>query len=334
MIDSSPALSERETPKLKQSEVIQALETELEEKEEEIVRLRQQMEVQAQTIRDQQSISKNDDYQLRNMQYDLSSKVELIQRLTRQLEQATLLVSEKERAFLNKKREVRHLEELMQSKINSFQETLRVKDKRIQDLEEYLSANEEHLAALQKELEKLNKIDIKEKKKFKPKPTPRFKKDGTIHTYKNDHPAPMKMYAGSTASIGSSIFFRPYNSKEIYKFDNDASRWSTLPEYSETAFTLAAVKDNLTCIGGQGSKKLRCLGDDRHDWFEAYPEMLEERSSACAISTEEMLIVAGGLKSDYSTISSVEVLRFQSYTWNPVASLSLSCAWCVCCHLR
>ena len=305
--------------KMKQSEAIQLLEDDLRGKNEEVLRLRQQMDVQAQTIRDQQHLSKNDDYQFRNMQYDLSSKVELIQRLTQQLEQATILVAEKERGFQSKKKEVRSVEQLMQSKIYSFQDTLRAKDKRIQDLEEYLSANEEHLAALQKELQKLNKIDMKEKKKFKPKPAPRFKKDGSIHTYKNDHPAPIKMYAGSTASIGSCVYFRPYNSQEIYKFDNDASRWSTLPEYLETAFTLASVKDNLTCIGGQGSRKLRCLGTN--DWFEAYPEMLEERASACAVSAQEVLIVAGGLKSNYSTIASVEILRFQSYTWLSVANL-------------
>ncbi len=309
--------------KMMQSDIIESLEKELEVKEREIVRLQQQMEVQNQTIRDQQYLSKNDDYQFRNMQFDLYSKVEHIRQLQRRLEQAESSVSVKDGIVQNKKSEVRHLEGLLTSKIKSFQDALRYRDKRIQDLEEYLATNEEHLAALQKEIQKLNKIDPKEKKKFKPKPVPRFKKDGTVHIYKNDYPAPIKMHAGSTASVGSCAYFRPYNSKEICKFDFDANRWSILPEYVESAFTLTAVQDVLTCIGGQGSKRVRSLIDTNglESWFESYPQMLEERSNSCAVSTPNVLIVAGGLKSDYSTIASVEVLRFHSRSWSSVASL-------------
>ncbi len=310
--------------KMMQSEIIESLEREIEGKDQEIVRLEQQMEVQNQTIRDQQYLSKNEDYQLRNMEFDLSSKSEHIRQLQHQVEQVQLLVSEKDSTLQNKKREVRNLEELLTSKIKSFQDTLRAKDKRIQDLEEYLAANEEHLAALQKEIQKLVRIESKEKKRYKPKPVPRFKKDGAFHIYKNDLPAPIKMHAGSTASLGSCIYFRPYNSREIYKFDFEASRWSVLPEYLENAFTLACVQDSLVCVGGQGSKKVRGLVVDRNgieSWFESYPEMLEQRASCCAASTPNVLIVAGGLKTDYSTIASVEVLRFHSRSWSSVASL-------------
>lgn len=335
-VSLSLAEKERETDRLKlsivregdskmmQSEIIESLEMEIAGKDQEISRLEQQMEVQNQIIRDQRYLSKNEDYQLQNMQFDLSSKGEQLRQLQRQLEQVQSLISEKDSMVQNKKREVRNLEDLLTSKIKSFQDTLRAKDKRIQDLEEYLAANEEHLAALQKEIQKLGRIDSKDKKKYKPKPIPRFKKDGTLHIYKNDHSAPIKMHAGCTASLGSCVYFRPYNSQEIYKFDFEANRWSILPEYQEMAFTLASVQDTLVCIGGQGSKKVRGLVVDRsgtESWIDSYPDMLVQRASCCAASTPNVLIVAGGLKTDYSTIGSVEVLRFHSCSWSIVASL-------------
>ena len=310
--------------KMMQSDIIESLEREIESKDCEIARLEQQMEVQNQTIRDQQYLSKNEDYQLRNMEFDLSSKGEQIRQLQHELTQVQSLISEKDGIVQNKKREVRNLENLLTSKIKSFQDTLQAKDKRIQDLEEYLATNEEHLAALQKEIQKLGRLDTKDKKKYKPKPVPRFKKDGAFHIYKNDHPAPIKMHAGSAASLGSCIYFRPYNNQEMYKYDFDGNRWSVLPEYSENSFTLTCVQDTLVCVGGQGSKKVRGLVVDKsgaESWVELYPEMLEERANCCAASTPSVLIVAGGLKTDYSTIASVEVLQFHSKSWSSVASL-------------
>lgn len=335
-VSLSLAEKERENDRLKasimqegdsktmQNEIIESLERELQEKEREIIRLEQQMEVQNQTIRDQQYITKNEDYQIKNMQFDLTSKVKLIQRLTQQLDQATSEISEKNRALMYKKRELRSTEDLMQSKFQSFQDTLRIKDKRIQDLEEYLATNEEHLAALQKELHKFSKINLREGKKSKPRPIPRFKKDGKVHTYKSDQLAPMKMHAGSVASLGSCIFFRPYETSEICKFDYETNRWTpVLPNYSERGFTLAVADDALCCIGGRGCRKVRTLVtvEGISTWYEGYPEMLEERANSCVVSTPDVLIVAGGLKADYSTIASVEVLRFHSRLWASVASL-------------
>lgn len=310
--------------KMRQDERIGTLELQLERLVRDNSRLQHQLEVQDQTIRDQQQICKNDDYQLRNMEYDLSSKVDLLQRLSHQLTQATILIEEKERLFLSKKREARHLEELLQSKMNSFQDSLKSRDQRIQDLEDHLSAKDEHITALQKEIQKSEKkVAVKEERKFKPKPTPRQKKDGVFVIRKSEKPAPAKMHAGSSTSINSSVYMRPYNSKDVYEFNADRNEWSTLPECPESAFALASCQGNLTTVGGRGSRKIHNLlnVDGKQTWAKYYPEMTTERASACAVSNIDTLIVAGGLKSDYSTLSSVEVLNFNSYSWSLVASL-------------
>ena len=309
--------------KMRQDERIDTLELQLERVVTDNSRLQHQLEVQDQTIRDQQQISKNDDYQLRNMQYDLSSRAELLQRLTHQLNQATILIEEKERMSLSKKREARHLEELLQSKMSSFQDTLKYRDQRIKDLEGHLSAKDEHIAALHKELQKPEKVGVKAERKYKPMPTPRQKKDGAFIIRKNEKPAPVKMHAGSSTSINSSVYMRPYNSKDVYEFNADRNQWSTLPECPESAFTLATAQGYLITVGGKGSQKIHNLlnVNENQTWADYYPKMINERASACAVSNRDTLVVAGGLKSDYSTLSSVEVLSFNTFSWSLVASL-------------
>lgn len=304
---------------MKQDEQIQSLEEQLGRLEEENSRLKHQLEVQDQTIRDQQQISKNDDYQLRNVQYDLSSTATLLKQVTHQLNQAMILIQEKDRMFSNKKREIRQLEELLLIKVNSFQESLEWKRKNIQDLEEQIAVKDQYIAGLKRDLK--SPTD-----RFKPTPVPRQSRSIPIAIRRGDVTAPLQMHAGSFVTINSSVFLRPYDRKEVYKLNVHSYQWTTLPECPTTAFTLASIQGNLAALGGRGSKVVHniCEVNGNQKWVESYPQMIHERASSCAASDANVLVVAGGLNSDFTALSSVEVLSFTSLSWNIVTSLPYS----------
>ena len=129
-------------------------------------------------------------------------------------------------------------------------------------------------------------------------------------------------------------------SRTVYKYDTEANIWSSLPITPYYTFSLALVKGWFTIIGGVAvissvvSSALASFEEKTKKWCHKFPAMPTGRCAASAISTNEYLVVAGGLSySDYTHLDIVEVLDLLTLTWaksDPVPKPSAFMSITVC----
>ena len=128
--------------------------------------------------------------------------------------------------------------------------------------------------------------------------------------------APTPMHAGSSAVIGSTVYFASAGSSTILAYDTLAKVWNKLPKCPVSGFTIASVEGSLTAIGGTDSSKIHTLVEDdgEMEWVTSVPPLQKPRANSIVISTESDLIVAGG-ESSNGRLSSIEVFNFATRKW-------------------
>ena len=135
------------------------------------------------------------------------------------------------------------------------------------------------------------------------------------------------LYAGSSAVIGNVAYFTA-GVKTIHKFSFVESKWSELPDCTFTDYTIVAVDDVLTTVGGTAdnwrgipkySNKLFCYFNKK--WVESFPPMPTCCSSPGAVYLNNNLVVIGGYNLTNGTLSTVEILDTACKQWSMVGSL-------------
>ena len=144
--------------------------------------------------------------------------------------------------------------------------------------------------------------------------------------------APEQVRRGAAVVHEDKAYFRPANSVKVYCYQNivGIQHWSELPENPNTNCGLVVIENLLTTVGGIGynnpTNTLLSLVDGKKEkkWQETLPHMAVPRYAAACITTEKVLVVAGGRAADEG-LSSVEVMRIDSKQWSVVSSLPRKC---------
>jgi len=116
----------------------------------------------------------------------------------------------------------------------------------------------------------------------------------------------------------------------------ESGQWSKLKRYKYIWFTMAAVKRQLTLVGGRDISTVwswQRTSDiavwDRegasHTWTHPYPPMPTPRHSPAVATYNQWLVVAGGR--DYpNDLAAVEVLDTDNHQWLSASSLPVKCS--------
>ena len=126
---------------------------------------------------------------------------------------------------------------------------------------------------------------------------------------------------------GSVVYLRPAGSQQVHGYDSATNDWFQLPDCPHRAFSLAAVDNLLTAIGGlqagECTNTLLSLTEEGRDkkWVEMFLPMPTKRSITCAVSSGAALIVIGGHGDGGVRLSTVEVMDVSTKVWTTAASL-------------
>ena len=123
---------------------------------------------------------------------------------------------------------------------------------------------------------------------------------------------------------GNNVYLSTTNNI-VTVYSSNSESWSLLPECPTSNFALVLIEDNLTVIGGQRqasySNRLYTYNENEGSWDENYQPMPTRRAAATAISTQSVVIVAGGIGEKETVVRTVEVMDILNYTWSATVSL-------------
>ena len=151
-------------------------------------------------------------------------------------------------------------------------------------------------------------------------------KDISDMTWRERKNAPEKMCRGAAVVHENTAYFRSADSKKIYSYQNihGQEQWSELPDNPNQNCFLAVIDGLFTSVGGFRygftNTLLSLTGEgERKEWSEIFPPMLTPRTTAACVTTEQVLIVAGGY--DGSDLATVEVMNISKKQWTTVSPL-------------
>lgn len=132
------------------------------------------------------------------------------------------------------------------------------------------------------------------------------------------------MWRGAAASVGAMAFFNPGLTGIVYIYDSTTKDWSELPHCLHCGFTLVAIDNMVTAVGG--NKELYAAGSallsfSKGNWEEIYPPMLTKRYFPAAACTNDYLVVAGGCGQDCQALATVEIMEINTLQWSATVSL-------------
>ena len=138
--------------------------------------------------------------------------------------------------------------------------------------------------------------------------------------------APEEMFRGAAVVVGNTVYINPEISNKIYscQISSGDQQWSTLPDSHYYYFSLAVIDSLLTSIGGRTTLHggrctntlLSMIGEGRErQWSEVFPPMPTARNLNASVTTEQILVVAGG--HDVSKyLDTVEVMNIPNKQWS------------------
>ena len=156
---------------------------------------------------------------------------------------------------------------------------------------------------------------------------------------------PITLVRPHVVTLGNCVFVGGGNSgnmedtRTVVKYDIVANKWSCLPTTAHYTFSMVAVKETLTLIGGYSvltataSNELTSYEVNTHKWGVKLPAMPTKRCGTSAVSTRNHVVVVGGIADgeDANYLDLVEVLDLSSMVWSaacpfpkPVAFMSAS----------
>ena len=143
--------------------------------------------------------------------------------------------------------------------------------------------------------------------------------------------APEKIAHGASVVCGNTAYFRPAGSHKVYMCTLISGKlhWSSLPDCKYHNFSLAVISDQITTIGGQtvtgdysptSTLLSLSVSGKKKQWIKIFPPMLTARCNTAAISSQRVVVVAGGYDRGRE-LDTVEVLNISTNQWSAASSL-------------
>ena len=138
------------------------------------------------------------------------------------------------------------------------------------------------------------------------------------------------------------VYFSSHLNSSIWGYNSAQKQWFVVTDCPNVFFALAMVDGCLTAIGGQRSHgsveptnellSLMEAGGEHEMWVELNSPMPTKRTNATAVTTDSVLIVAGGANPP-KKLDAVEIMNLANKQWSVAMSLprpveSLSSAYC------
>ena len=145
-------------------------------------------------------------------------------------------------------------------------------------------------------------------------------------TWREGRKAPCRMSTSYNAVADDTAVYARLANNNVYAFTTSTSSWSQLPD-SPTNDCPSVIVNLLTLVGGYHkgaiTNKLYSLTGEGRDrkWTEEFPPMPTKRNGLTALCTGTDLIVAGGMRKDYSTLRTVKVMNTETLQWSTAADL-------------
>ena len=251
----------------------------------------------------------------------LQSKDRQLQANARQLQEKQHTIEMKERELQQTRGQLRASEQL----VSEFQQSLQQKDKTITDLHQTIS----HGQPLEQQ-----DTASRHQPQQQPVTTPHTtvaaaQKDISKMTWREGKNAPEKIFRRAAAVHGNTAYFTLTDSYKIHAYQNirGQEHWYQLPENNNQNFGLAVVGGSLTSVGGgcimlkvYTNTLLSLTGQGEKKWWSVvFPPMPTPRLAAACVTTEQVLVVAGGYAG--GDLATVEVMNISTKQWTTVSHL-------------
>ena len=219
-----------------------------------------------------------------------------------------LLQREKERELQEKDRTIQTSEQV----VAQFQQTLVEKDRVISDLQQTISAQNQPASG----------------KTGKTATATVAQKDVSKLKWKDGKKAPDTMSRGSAVVDGNTVYINPGGSYKIYscQITSQDLQWFTVPGAEYVNPSLAVIDGILTTVGGYRdswyTNSLLSLTErgGRRQWSEIFPAMPTPRGETLSVTTQQTLIVAGGM-AESKNLTIVEVMNIPTKQWTTASHL-------------
>ena len=133
-----------------------------------------------------------------------------------------------------------------------------------------------------------------------------------------------KVYISASYKDESGKVVRP-----VLVYSTDEHKWNTLPE-RQGASAIAVVNNHITLIGGFNASTRKVTNtlstwyEEEGQWKQVLPPMPTGRGWPAIISHDNLLLVAGGVAEDASTVlNTTDVLDLTTMKWTTPEGLSL-----------
>ena len=296
--------------------------------EQEIEQQREENE-QLQTVQDRVVL------QVQRLEQQLQGQRVLTEAKTREVQKLQSSVCEKARE-LEKNRQIvaqnRQTIEASEQLVEQLQQSLQQKDRTIDDVRQTISAHERKIQQLEQQ--------DKHAGSRLPQPSaaakvpqaavvPAVQRNIPQLRWEEGKRAPETMGRGAAVVESNTVYISPFNSHDVYSCHviSGDQKWSTLARHQYRDFSLVLVNGLLTSAGGCSrgcctNSLLSLTGGKRQwsKWSEVFPAMPTPRSHTASVTTEQALIVAGGI-SGARRLDTVEVMDIPSQQWTTASRL-------------
>ena len=272
--------------------------------------------------------------QVQRLEQQLQGQRVLTEAKTREVEQLQSSVQGKERELGQNRQLVaqnRQTIEASEQLMAQFQQSLQQKDRTIGDLRQTISAHERKIQQLEqqdKHADSRLSQPLAAAKVPQAAVVPAVQRNITRLRWEEGKRAPEAMYRGVAVVEGNTVYISPYSSQEVYSCNviSGDQQWSTLPGHRYWGFSLVLINGLLTSVGGYSvghntNSLLSLTGEGgKRLWSEVFPAMPTPRGDTASVTTEQALIVAGGL-SGARRLDTVEVMDIPSQQWTSASRL-------------
>lgn len=118
----------------------------------------------------------------------------------------------------------------------------------------------------------------------------------------------------------------------VLEYDLRRDSWKSLPPTITTYFGLCKLEDELVSVGGKLDMKATAAvlvyDTFTRRWKDSLPYLYHARSSPSCTSVSSAIIVCGGLSKTGDLLSSVEVMKSDTFQWYTAGYLSLLATLC------
>ena len=269
----------------------------VQDKDEEIQRLRQQIQEKDQNNRQRSEEGERQ-----------------IGLLNQQLQQLQL---EKDHAVRERSRQTEEKEQQLRDKDRQLQD----KERQLGRVNQQLEASEQVVAQFERRIAELEQQLI-QKEQQKTESSSRGKQLTSFKLkWREGKRAPCEMSRNyDTIVDGNTVYVINSDTVNIYSYDVISDSWSRLPDCVHKDSSIAIINGWLTTVGGGSfSNELFSLTSDRI-WTQQFPPMPTKRKLTTSLCTGTALIVAGGWGGG-RVLPIVEVMDTETYQWSTAADL-------------